>query len=404
MSIKPFSVKDFGKTVLFDPNEMGYRDSLDIIKEESVKIQKSFVKIGWYLKHIQDNELYREDGYANINECAAEQFGYSQSTVSRFIGICEKFSKNGNSPELDEKYAGFDRSQMIEMLPMSQEQLEMVTPEMTVKQIREIKEEKRKKSEPDDGEIRDVCRKCLYDIGEREFENLKEYMSERFGKSHHYYRDSGLFYQCSLRGISINNSDEITWTHFAKRVKELEKTMPGSCFRLKFDVDVSEQADSNILGQTSIEKDFPEYMPDIDGTDSQEEAYVTSDLEEENKLRPEATQPELPALKNAEQRKEWLKNYKDWGIWYRDDNIDVNYYKFDFEDGSRLVVAEYPNRHYYYGNGWKDEFFYHLLEKDKKAYGEIYDESFRHQSDCETYLVEFLKNIQRLEGRDEKNM
>lgn len=86
---------------------------------------------------------------------------------------------------------------------------------------------------------------------------------------------------------------------------------------------------------------------------------------------------------------------KDWGLWYRDDNIDVNYYKFDFKDGSRLVVAEYPNRHYYYGNGWKDEFFYHLIEKDKKAYGEIYDESFRHQPDCETYLVEFLKNIQK---------
>lgn len=318
MAIKPFNVKDLGKTVLFDPNEMGYRDSLDVIKEESVKMQKSFVKIGWYLKHIQDNELYREDGYANINECAAEQFGYSQSTVSRFIGICEKFSKNHNSPELDEKYLGFDKSQMIEMLPMSQEQLEEVKPEMTVRQIRDIKES----GKPKEKKIR-------------------------------------------------------------KAEEEEEKDVPG---------------------QTSIEEDFPEYLPEheeqverdsVEENESVEDSIVDGVYKEIEPFPQKDTQPELPVLKNPEQRKEWLKNYKDWGLWYRDDNIDVNYYKFDFKDGSRLVVAEYPNRHYYYGNGWKDEFFYHLIEKDKKAYGEIYDESFRHQPDCETYLVEFLKNIQK---------
>lgn len=349
MAVKPFNVRDLGdlgKTVLFDPKEMGYRDSLDVIKDESVKIQKSFVKIGWYLKHIQDNELYREDGYANINECAAAHFGYSQSTVSRFIGICEKFSKNHDSPELDEKYSGFDKSQMIEMLPMSQEQLESVTPEMTVKQIREIKEAKVKsKNEPDDGEIRDVCRNGLYDIGERE-------------------------------------------------------------------------ADSNILGQTSIEEDFPEYMPDEVSTGLQEETYATShedqamsDSNEENESTEDSvvdgvykeietfpekvTQPELPALKNVEQRKEWLKKYKDWGLWYRDDNIDVNYYKFDFKGGSRLIVAEYPQRYCYWTKKRQDEYFFHLLEKKKKAHEGTYDESFRNHTDSETYLVEFLKNIQK---------
>ncbi len=340
MAVRPFNVRNLGNAVLFDPNEMGYRDSVDVIKEESVKIQKSFVKIGWYLKHIQDNELYREDGYANISECAAEQFGYSQSTVSRFIGICEKFSKNHNSPELDEKYAGFDKSQMIEMLPMSLEQLEEVKPDMTVRQIRDIKENGKPKE-------------------------------KKIGKT--------------------NESEDVE-----------EKDVPG---------------------QTSIEEDFPEYMPDgqniSDSSGTQEENYATShkdqverNPDEENitaedsvidgtyketrTFSQEVTQPEFPILKNNEQRKEWLKKYKDWGLWYRDDNIDVNYYKFDFKDGSRLVVVEYPNRHSYWGNGWKDEFFYHLLEKDKKAYeGKNYDESFRHQPDCETYLVEFLKKIQK---------
>lgn len=150
MGIRSFNVADLGQVGLLNPTKMGYRDSLEIIKDESFKIQKSFVKIGWYLKHIRDDELYKADGYENIYACAAEQLGYAQSTVSRLINICEKFSKDHNSPELDEKYSGFDKSQMIEMLPMSSEQLEKVTPDMTVKQIREVNKETKAVKEPND--------------------------------------------------------------------------------------------------------------------------------------------------------------------------------------------------------------------------------------------------------------
>lgn len=325
MAVKPFNVMSLGAG-LFNPKEMGYKDSLDVIKDESVKIQKSFVKIGWYLKHIRDDKLYMEDGYANIYECAADQFGYSQSTVSRFINICEKFSKDKNSPELDDRYAGFDKSQMIEMLPLEQEELEKVTPEMTVKEIREVKEDRKKKSESPDR---------VDDVGEMD-----------------------------------------------------------------------------LPGQTSIQDDFPEYMPET--ADLQEKNYATSHKETEPDEEQgfeqavaestykemvvfpwKTTQPELPALKNADQRKEWLSKYKEWGLWYRDDNIDVNYYKFDFEDGSSLVVTEYPQRHSYYSSEVYDEIFYHLIARNKVTNGEVYDEKYRHAPHCETELIEFLKNLQK---------
>lgn len=112
----------------------------------------------------------------------------------------------------------------------------------------------------------------------------------------------------------------------------------------------------------------------------------------------ESEQPELPKFKNNDQRKEWLRNYEDWGLWYTDRNINVNYYKYDFADGSRLVVAEYQNRI----NGWngkekEDEYYLHLLEKDKKPYGDgkPYDKQYMNATDSETYLVEFLKNLQK---------
>lgn len=112
----------------------------------------------------------------------------------------------------------------------------------------------------------------------------------------------------------------------------------------------------------------------------------------------EPEQPELPKLKNNVQRKEWLNNYKEWGLWYRDENIDVNYYKYDFVDGSRLVVAEYPQRE----RGWTpekiDEHQYHLIKKDREGYGSrLYDCKYTHDTDSETCLIEFLKKIQKKE-------
>lgn len=112
----------------------------------------------------------------------------------------------------------------------------------------------------------------------------------------------------------------------------------------------------------------------------------------------EPEQPELPKLKNNDQRKEWLGNYKDWGLWYYDDHIDVNYYKYDFEDGSRLVVAEYPKRKYYWNSGEvEDSHYFHLLEKNKKYYGreKTFNQQYVHSENSETYLVEFLKNLQK---------
>lgn len=112
----------------------------------------------------------------------------------------------------------------------------------------------------------------------------------------------------------------------------------------------------------------------------------------------ESEQPELPKFKNNDQRKEWLRNYEAWGLWYHDDHINVNYYKYDFADGSRLVVAEYLDRiNAWNGREKEDEHYFHLLEKNKKSYaiGKPYDKQYMNSTDSETYLVEFLKNLQK---------
>lgn len=323
MSIKTFDVMSFNKTKLIDPEQVGYQDSIEIIHEELQKTRKSFIKIGWYLKHIHINKMYEQDGYANIYEFAMDKFHISQPTATRFMNICEEFSINHNSPELDKKYEDYNISQLFEMLSMSKDKLEQITPKMTVKQIRELKKDMNK---IDDDSI----------PGQTSIEaNFPEYLPEEYATTH--------------------NVEE-------KNTFSKEQIIDGECQEIR----------------DPGEKNSPE-----------------DNLKPTDELSMVKNQPEFPVLKNADQRKEWLAKYKDWGLWYRDENIDVNYYKYDFPDGSRLVVTEYPKRHSYWSDSLEDEYYFHLLQKNKKGYKKTYDELYRHKEDSETYLIEYLKELQK---------
>lgn len=111
-----------------------------------------------------------------------------------------------------------------------------------------------------------------------------------------------------------------------------------------------------------------------------------------------AAQPELPVFKNNNQRKEWLGAYKDWGLWYRDENIGVEYYKYDFDNGARLIAEVYRETGYH---GDYESCFLHLVggpEPPKGPYGVgkwARHEKYSKHPNSETELVEFLKEMQK---------
>ena len=103
---------------------------------------RSVIAVGHYLKVIRDKELYREAGYENVWDYAADTFGFSKSTASRYMARNDKFSVGGNSPVLAEEFREYSKAQLQEMLSLDAEQMSAVTPDMTVKQIRELKKPK----------------------------------------------------------------------------------------------------------------------------------------------------------------------------------------------------------------------------------------------------------------------
>lgn len=103
---------------------------------------RNVIAVGFYLKRIRDKELYLDAGYKNIWDYAAATFGFSKSTASRYMARNDRFSVDGNSPVLAEEFREYSKAQLQEMLSLDAEQMSAVTPDMTVREIRELRRPK----------------------------------------------------------------------------------------------------------------------------------------------------------------------------------------------------------------------------------------------------------------------
>lgn len=128
--------------------ELTYADAKDILREKLMNLKMNFIAAGYYLKYIRDNELYLEDGCASIWEFAEDNYGIQKSTASRWMKMNDRFSEGGNTPILAEKYKAFGKSQLQEMLYLEDDQIDQVTPDMTVREIREVRTPEEVEEEP----------------------------------------------------------------------------------------------------------------------------------------------------------------------------------------------------------------------------------------------------------------
>lgn len=121
----------------------------------------------------------------------------------------------------------------------------------------------------------------------------------------------------------------------------------------------------------------------------------------ENRTEHLREQPLLPEMRNNDQRKQWLREYKSWGLWYTDPHIGARYYKYDFNNGARLIAEEYdpePKKE----SWWvpTEPYFLHLVGgPEPERSGGIpkwtYHSKYHKFPNSETELIEFLKEVQK---------
>ena len=127
-------------------------------------------------------------------------------------------------------------------------------------------------------------------------------------------------------------------------------------------------------------------------------ACYVCELDDIENPPPKPVQPELPLLKNNDQRASFVDDYETWPLWIETVQTGERYYRYDLEDGASMVVK-----------------VYHARLFDYTAYGTAYEERFsegwgkqeyyllrpgKFFKDCETnrsLLIDKLKEIQKKE-------
>lgn len=269
------------------------------IKRRLNHLAESFVAIGYRLKQIRDTEAYRQDGYNTIYEFAEKELGLTKSPTSRFMAINDKYSIGGNSLELREEFIGLGKSRLSEMLTMDPEDYVLITNQTSIKDIREIK---RMEKAAEDNEVltkfQEVLRKEYASPDRRkeliEIANAKCIDDIKAAVIPEGYRlmKKGVLVikfedeKITVRTMGVSGVQELTWSEILNEYdqafdlgaadpwkatygeieeevkpepKKVEKK-PESKKPTKAESKpvATSQQEEQVVGQTSIEKDFPE--------------------------------------------------------------------------------------------------------------------------------------------------
>ena len=396
---------------------LNLEDTESFIKSNLVSAAQNVIAIGYYLKYIRDRQLYREAGYESICDYASNRFGLSKSTTSRYISRNDKFSKGGNSPVLDSRYQDFGKAQLQEMLSLNSEQLEQVTPDMTVAQIREMRKPKEVPYYPLEGQMEIT-----------EFLEPEEPVQEPSEAPVSFQMDvSELTPEEAQEAPTMDYNTRRTYCNaFAKMQQIPSECCENSSEEELEEIATSQQEEPEEEGElTDIdllremlekEKGYLEEMIKVNKVEPFPQkllrkkeilvgalAGMLCDLDMPEPEEPE--QPPLPLMRNNDQRKEWLRDYKSWGLWYTDDHIGCRYYKYDFDNGARLIAEVYDNYNPFSKMDYESSYL-HLVggpepeEHPSGAYGRwSRHERYNRFPNSETELVEFLKSIQKGERK-----
>lgn len=130
------------------------KQNISSAKDKLNGLKKDFVRIGYLLRKIDNNELYKQDGYKSIAEFAKAECGLSPSDTTRFIQINKKYSIDGNSEELRPEFLEYGQSKLAAMLSLPDSDINMITPQTSREDIRELN--RFNKSDPEQGADSDI--------------------------------------------------------------------------------------------------------------------------------------------------------------------------------------------------------------------------------------------------------
>ena len=236
----------------------------------------------------------------------------------------DKFSQGGNSPSLAEEYKGFEKSQLQEMLYLDDKQIESVTPDMTVRDIREVRKPEpvsaygtnRAEDDSADNEENAVATSQQDEEqlpGQMTVEDFPELIPD----------------QNDLKESEVEKvHGEIVESEFVDDETDHNESRENEKFE-----ELSDQTDAELLRDlldqakdrlSLMMEEFSENDIRVRKQKLIVGAYAGTIADLDLYADQNRKQPELQKLRNNDQRKAFLNNYREWPVWFRVKSLSVN--------------------------------------------------------------------------------
>lgn len=183
--------------------------------------------------------LFPEAASGRLVEKLAKIMNMSKTTVQEYKTIAnnladeamDKFKNNEITKESAKTLAGLS----------SEEQQQVIATGVT--ETKDIKEAAKTIRNPSMSEIKSafnaMYKSALYPgFVVRNYSSLEECFKEEEGRSHSGHAEYRLNYECSLRGIKINNRKEITWHEFVSAATEMGLYNPDNVYNKPSDKEI----------------------------------------------------------------------------------------------------------------------------------------------------------------------
>lgn len=153
-----------------------------------------------------------------MRDYIADAIGVSTGKMAQMESITNNLCEEGKEA-FKNGDINFTTAYEASRLPVEKQKEVIESGEMLSGEVKQMVEQERQKKEPTAAAV-----KKFYEAHAKKYDGdrskLKELCIEHMGRSHNGGNSGGVNYRCSIRGVKLENAEEITWTRFVQLVNE----------------------------------------------------------------------------------------------------------------------------------------------------------------------------------------
>lgn len=351
-----------------------YLEIHSFIEQVKTDIKWKYLFIGWAFKEMLDQKIYhyvkpaeqyKMCGYTSFYKFVSEIYHIKERTAKRMVALAREFCRASDPTSV--------REDQLKDLPVCQLKLEYIN--YSYSQLAELLsiEEKYRPRLPVSASVRDMQKIS------------KLYASGYVPSEKETYKDDLEVYKRRKKEEQDKKNAKQKQINFVPAQTKVPTSAPTKSATSETVADFDDEDERDVITPTEerqipfssiragfeaqlqlLKKYYPEWVSFIVNVSWALEKKDPNMLmtREASKLTEKKAPTGKLSLKNQKERKDWLENYKAWGVWLDVPQVSKKYYRYDFINGASLIVEEYRIFYNYGKATLRTEVRYGIIDKD----------------------------------------